>query len=211
MTHAMAPLAWETDSMDRETKALTWETGFVSWETDRISRETESVASKTGADAQETDRISWETESVLWETALISREAETVARGTDLKPPGRRPSEPTSIDGRRTSPGGKAYAAARVTEKDGVVNTLGHGVRGACHEVRGVLRANRVASHIAAEAAKTSAGLRARSAGPFWRWGIAPPAVGDAPLAVPMRADPRGEGAKSDQGVAADIRAAEIV
>ena len=51
MTHAMAPLAWETDSMDRETKALTWETGFVSWETDRISRETESVASKTGADA----------------------------------------------------------------------------------------------------------------------------------------------------------------
>jgi len=82
MTHAMAPLAWETDFVDWETKALTWETGFLSWERDRISWETESVESKTEADAWETDRISWEMESVLWEMELIFRKTEPVARGT---------------------------------------------------------------------------------------------------------------------------------
>ena len=40
MTHAMAPLARETDSAERETKSPTWETGSV-------SRETESVEPKT--------------------------------------------------------------------------------------------------------------------------------------------------------------------
>ena len=75
MTHARAPRARETDSVDWETKAPTWEAGFVSWVRDRIFWQTESVASKTGAGTWETDRISWEMESVLWEM-------ESVARGT---------------------------------------------------------------------------------------------------------------------------------
>jgi len=78
MTHARAPRARETDSVDWETKAPTWEAGFVSWVRDRIFWQTESVASKTGAGTWETDRISWEMESVLWEMESVLWEMESV-------------------------------------------------------------------------------------------------------------------------------------
>src|SRR3990172_7214750 len=58
MTQAMAPLAWETGSVDWETKAPTWETGFISWETEPVL---------------------WETESILWETEPIARGAGRLA------------------------------------------------------------------------------------------------------------------------------------
>src|SRR3989304_2061144 len=82
MTHARAPRARETDSVDWETKAPTWEAGFVSWVRDRIFWQTESVASKTGAGTWETDRISWGMESVLWGVESVLWEMESVARGT---------------------------------------------------------------------------------------------------------------------------------
>ena len=103
-------------------------------------------------------------------------------------------------------PGGIAYAAARVRETDVVVNTLGHGIHAAFLGVRGVLRANRVASHIAAEAAKTSAGSARAVGRSLLAVGDRSPRVGDAPYGG---SDTSAEmGAKSGPGVAVDIRAA---
>jgi len=126
-------------------------------------------------------------ESVLWETELIFKE-EPVVRGTDLKPRGDAHRRPLLRTVEGPPPGGKAYAAARVKETDVVVNTLGHGIHAALHGVRGVSRANRVASHIAAETAKTSSGSARAVGRSLLAVGDRSPGSGTPPMAVPTRA-----------------------